>query len=286
MKVMVTGAGGMAGSELAREAHRKGWECVALARADLDVADRGEVDRLIAREHPDVIVNAAGYTAVDSAEDSPEEAMAVNGAGAGNIATSAERHGAAVVHISTDYVFDGSGTKPYRPGDAVAPLGVYGESKLAGEIEVREKCERHAIIRTSWVYSHEGRNFVRTMLRLAGERDRIRVVNDQRGSPTSAADLARALARVAERLEENSSATGTYHFCNAGITTWYEFALAVFELRGNHAPEIVPVATEDFPAKARRPRWSVLDTSSFVETFGLSPRPWRAALADTMAKLT
>ncbi|HEY0241771.1 MAG TPA: dTDP-4-dehydrorhamnose reductase [Gemmatimonadaceae bacterium] len=285
MKVLVTGAGGMAGAELVRQARAKGWEVVAFTRADLDVTDASAVEGAIGRERPEVIFNAAAYTAVDAAENSPEQAMAVNAAGAGNISRAARINGAAVIHISTDYVFDGTACEPYRPDDRPAPINVYGESKLAGEIAVKDECPNHVIVRTSWVYSHEGKNFVKTMLRVADERREIRVVNDQHGCPTSSADLAAALIRVAEFMME-ARVVGTFHFCNANPTTWYEFADAIFEAKGGDRPTLIPISTEEFPTPAERPRWSVLDTSSFEKTFGMMPRPWRAALQDTMEKLS
>ena len=285
MKVLVTGAGGMAGAELVRQARAKGWEVVAFTRADLDVTDASAVEGAIGRERPEVIFNAAAYTAVDAAENSPEQAMAVNAAGAGNISRAARINGAAVIHISTDYVFDGTACEPYRPDDRPAPINVYGESKLAGEIAVKDECPNHVIVRTSWVYSHEGKNFVKTMLRVADERREIRVVNDQHGCPTSSADLAAALIRVAEFMME-ARVVGTFHFCNANPTTWYEFADAIFEAKGGDRPTLIPISTEEFPTPAERPRWSVLDTSSFEKTFGMMPRPWRVALQDTMEKLS
>lgn len=275
----------MAGAELVRQARAKGWEVAAFTRADLDVTDASAVEGAIGRERPEVIFNAAAYTAVDAAENSPEQAMAVNAAGAGNISRAARINGAAVIHISTDYVFDGTACEPYRPDDRPAPINVYGESKLAGEIAVKDECPNHVIVRTSWVYSHEGKNFVKTMLRVADERREIRVVNDQHGCPTSSADLAAALIRVAEFMME-ARVVGTFHFCNANPTTWYEFADAIFEAKGGDRPTLIPISTEEFPTPAERPRWSVLDTSSFEKTFGMMPRPWRAALQDTMEKLS
>ena len=285
MKVLVTGAGGMTGAELVRQAREKGWEVAAFTRAELDVTDAGAVEGAIGRERPDVVFNAAAYTAVDAAENSPELAMAVNAAGAGNISRAARISGAGVIHISTDYVFDGTSRKPYRPDDRPAPINVYGESKLAGELAVKDECPNHVIVRTSWVFAHEGKNFVRTMLRVANERREIRVVNDQHGCPTSSADLAAALIRVAEFMME-AQVVGTFHFCNANPTTWYEFADAIFDARGGDRPKLIPISTEEFPTPAQRPRWSVLDTSSFEKTFGMMPRPWRAALKDTMEKLS
>ena len=284
MKVLITGASGMTGAELTRQATAKGWDVVAFSRNELDITDSTAVDGTIAHERPDVIFNTAAYTAVDAAESAPDLAMEVNGAGAGILSRAARVHGAGMIHISTDYVFDGEATTAYKPDDRVAPINVYGESKLAGEIAVKEECPNHVIVRTSWVYSHEGRNFLRTMLRVAGEKREIRVVNDQHGCPTSSHDLAAALIRVAERMAE-SKVAGTYHFCNADPTTWYEFADAIFDERGGDRPQLIPISSEDFPTAAERPRWSVLDTTSFEKTFGLRPRAWREALKETMEKL-
>jgi len=285
MKIMVTGAGGMVGSELTRQARGRGWDCAAFVRDELDITDGPLVDTAVAAERPAVVVNAAAFTAVDDAEVYPQAAMSVNAAGAGNIALAAQNNGAAVVHISTDYVFDGAARRPYRPDDPVAPINSYGESKLAGEIEVRKSCMRHCIIRTSWIYSHEGRNFVRTMLRAAASNKDLRVVNDQFGSPTSAADLASALLSVGEVMTRDKDLAGTFHFCNSGSTTWHAFAEAIFELRGGTPPRVAAISTDQFPTLARRPAWSVLDTTAFSARFGISPRPWRQALAETMQRL-
>jgi dTDP-4-dehydrorhamnose reductase len=285
MKLVVTGASGMTGSELVRQAVAQGWECTGFSRADLDVTDSSAVERFIARERPDVVINAAAFTAVDAAEARREEAMAVNGPGAGNVARAATLNGAAVIHISTDYVFNGESSVPYKPDDPVAPIGAYGESKLAGEIAVREQAAHHAIVRTSWVYSHEGKNFVRTMLQKAAEGLPIRVVNDQHGSPTSASDLAAALLGAAWQMKSTGALCGTYHFSNSGDTTWYGFANEIFA-QASMTPEVVPVSTDQYPTAAARPRWSVLDTTSFTQTFGLTPRSWRNALSDIIARIT
>ena len=285
MKVLITGAGGMTGSELVRQAADRGWDVVALSKSDLDVTDASAVEGVIGSERPDVIINAAAYTAVDAAETSAEAAMAVNAAGPRNIARAAKTNGAQLVHISTDYVFDGEASVPYLPDDRPSPINVYGESKLAGEMAIRDACAEHVIVRTSWVYSHEGKNFVRTMLRVAREKEEIRVVNDQHGCPTSSHDLALGLLRAAE-LMTRPYISGTYHFCNAGATTWFDFANAIFELRDCPSPRVIPISTADFPTPAKRPRWSVLDTSSFQLGFGVEPRPWRDALKDTMEKLS
>lgn len=285
MKVLVTGAGGMTGSELVRQAHERDWDVVALSRNDLDVTDADAVEGIVGSERPDVIINAAAYTAVDAAEGDAEAAMAVNAAGPQNIARAAKTIGAQVLHISTDYVFDGEANRPYLPEDLPGPINVYGESKLAGELALRDACPEHVIVRTSWVYSHEGKNFVRTMLRAAEEKTEVRVVNDQRGCPTSSHDLAQGLL-CATNLMMRSYISGTYHFCNAGETTWFDFARAIFENRAAPGPEVIPISTSEFPTAARRPRWSVLDTNSFQVAFGVEPRPWREALKETMERIS
>lgn len=286
MKVLVTGAAGMTGAELVRHSTAKSWSVAAYSKKELDITDASEVDGIIARDKPDVIFNAAAYTAVDAAEGAPELAMAVNASGAANLARAAHVHGAAMVHISTDYVFDGESSTPYRPDDRVNPMNVYGESKLAGEIAVRDECTRHVIVRTSWVYSHEGRNFVRTVLQATRAGKDLRVVNDQWGCPTSAADLAIALVCVAE-VAEKSGVTGTFHFCNSGPTTWYDFARGILATRSNGGGDgvmIRPIPSTEYPTAAKRPRYSVLDTTSFVSAFGMTPRPWTEALRETLER--
>ena len=285
MNVLITGAAGMTGSELARQAAERKWDVVALDRNDLDITDAGAVSRIIGKERPDVVINAAAYTAVDAAETSAEEAMAVNGAGPRHIARAAKANAAWLLHISTDYVFDGQGSEPYVPDDPPAPINAYGESKLAGELGVRDESSQHVIVRTSWVYSHEGKNFVTTMLRIARERDEIRVVDDQRGCPTSSQDLSHALLSAASLLSRTQAA-GTYHFSNRGQATWFDFAKAIFEFRGAPHPRVIPISTDEFPTPARRPRWSVLDTTSFQRAFGVDPRPWRDALRETMERFS
>ncbi len=285
MRAMITGAGGMTGAELVRQGRKRGWKCEGYTRPELDLTDPFAVQAAIENGQPDVVFNAAGFTKVDASETARDEAMAVNGDGPGNIARATKSSGASLIHISTDYVFPGTASRPYLPSDPVHPVSVYGETKLAGENAVRQECEKHLIVRTSWVYSHEGRNFVRTMLRAADDGRELRIVNDQHGSPTSAADLAGALIDAAEVLHRSADVAGTYHFSNSGITTWYEFAKAVFEIRGVEAPRITPIPTSEYPTLARRPAWSALDTTSFEQAFGVTPRPWRDALADTMRRL-
>jgi dTDP-4-dehydrorhamnose reductase len=223
---------------------------------------------------------------VDRAESEPGQAAAVNTTGARNVANAATAAGVPIIHISTDYVFGGEGRLPYASEAPTSPLGVYGVTKLAGETAVREEAPHHAIIRTSWVFSHRGHNFVRTILRLAAERDELRVVNDQIGRPTSAADLADALFVVADAAVRDRKLSATYHFANAGEASWLEFAQAILDelsRRGeSRLPRLVPISTSQYPTPAERPAYSVLDTTAFEARFGVVPRPWRDALRDTL----
>lgn len=281
IRLLVTGAGGMTGWELARRAPEAGFHCTAFGRRELDVSDGAAVRDAVQSAQPDVILNAAAYTAVDRAESDREVAMRVNGEAPGHLARAAVEAGAAIVQISTDYVFDGTASAPYAPDHPANPVSAYGESKLAGENAIREVSERHAIIRTSWVFSGRGRNFVRTMY-AKNPGDELRVVNDQVGRPTSAGDLADALLVVAKSMHDDRSLHGTWHFANAGVTTWYDFARAIFDVRGGEAPAVRPVSTAEYPTAARRPAYSVLDTQSFEETFGVVPRHWREPLRETL----
>lgn len=284
---MVTGASGMTGAEVSERAQRADWAVFPYSRAELDITDAAAVEAAVRACRPDAIINCAAYTAVDRAESEPEQAAAVNIDGTRNIARAASAAGFPVIHLSTDYVFGGDEGIPYTPDAPTAPLGVYGKTKLAGEDAVREHAPRHVIIRTSWVFSHRGANFVKTILRLAAERDELRVVDDQIGRPTSAADLADALLVVADSVAEHSPIKGTYHFANAGETSWFDFAKAILEelsTRGEtHLPRLVAIRTSDYSTAARRPGYSVLDTESFAERFGVVARPWRDALRDTIS---
>ena len=283
-RALIFGSKGMTGWELSQRAPSHGFETIALAREDVDITDAVAVTAAMNRARPDIVLNAAAYTAVDLAERNRDKAMSINSAGAGNVARAAAERDACLVHISTDYVFDGKATTPYPPEHAVNPLGAYGESKRAGEDAVRSNSPKHAIVRTSWVFSHRGRNFVRTMLDRSRTAESLRVVNDQYGRPTSAGDLADTLLRIGGQLCENPSLSGTWHFANEGITTWYEVARAIFEMKPG-GPPIEAIATKDFPTLARRPSYSVLDTRSLETTFGIQPRPWRDALRETLEQI-
>jgi dTDP-4-dehydrorhamnose reductase len=288
MKLLMLGAGGQVGRELCRLAWPAGCELAAFGHDGVDITQREAVFAAVARERPDIVINAAAYTAVDRAETEREAAWAGNCAGPANLAAACCVAGIPLIHISTDYVFDGSKTGPYREDDPVKPLGVYGESKEAGERAVREALTRHVILRTAWVYSAHGNNFVKTMLRLAGDRPVLRVVADQIGSPTSAADIAAAIGTIVQRLGAGNTDWGTYHFAGARAVTWHGFAEAIFELAApwrGPPPTVEAITTADYPTPARRPANSVLDCTRIGEAFGILPRPWREALADVIGEL-
>ncbi len=252
-RLLVTGAGGMLGRAVVEAAQRLGHEVRAATRAQLDVTDLDATCRAVAELRPRAVVNCAAYTDVDGAEADREAAMAVNGAGAGNVATAAEHCGAAIVHVSTDYVFDGSKRAPWLESDPVAPLGAYGASKLAGETAVAAANAAHAIVRTAWLFGAGGTNFVDTMLALGAEREEVAVVTDQVGCPTWTGHLAGALVELAERPQE----TGIHHVAGAGSCSWNELAIEVFDRAGIDC-RVLPTTTAAFPRPAPRPAYSVL----------------------------
>jgi dTDP-4-dehydrorhamnose reductase len=287
VRVLVFGGGGQVGFDLARARWPEGFALRALDRAEADITEPAAIAAALAAELPDLAVNLAAYTAVDRAESERERAWAVNCAGAENVARACSTRGVPLVHISTDYVFDGTKSGPYREKDPVNPLGQYGASKEAGERAVREALGAHVILRTQWVYGVAGANFVKTMLRLGRERDVVRVVADQWGGPTAAADLAHAIVAIAERIAAGSAAWGTYHYAGAGAVTWHGFAEAIFDLaapRLGRRPKVERVATADYPTPARRPLNSVLDCGKIGRDYGIVPPPWRDGLAAMLAE--
>jgi dTDP-4-dehydrorhamnose reductase len=290
MKILLFGANGQVGTELRRSLAPLG-EVVATTRAGIlpdgapcIAADFGapeSLPALIATVAPDVVVNAAAYTAVDRAEDERAQAFRINAEAPGAIARACAARGTGLVHYSTDYVFDGSASRPYREDDPVAPLGVYGASKNAGEQAIRDSGARHLILRTAWVYAAHGHNFLRTMLRLASERDVLRVVADQVGCPTPAGVLADATAQM---LRQQHDASATFHLASRGQTSWHGFAEAIID--GAHArgliarkPGVTAIATVDYPTPAARPAYSVLDTRRIREGFGVQAPDWQEGLA-------
>lgn len=305
MKILLLGANGQVGHALRETLARPGELVCATRDGTLDdggscmTADLGEPASLagaLDAVRPGIVVNAAAYTAVDRAEDEPAHADRINHLAVGEIGAWAAAHDALVVHYSTDYVFDGHATRPYHEDDATAPAGIYARSKCAGEAALRASGARHFILRTAWVYAARGNNFLRTMLRLAGERDTLRVVADQTGSPTPARWIAQATARMLDRwltLPEGDrmQALGTYHLVAGGRCSWADFARAIVAAAADGGiiavpPGVIPIATSDFPTRARRPRWSVLDATKLHLAFGIQLPAWEAGLRDVMAEIT
>lgn len=286
VKVLITGAAGQLGRALLACAP-SGVQPIPCPHAQLDIADERAVADSVRRSAPDVIVNAAAYTAVDRAEAEPGEAYRINAEGAGHVALAARESGARLIHLSTDFVFDGASSRPYRPESPTRPLGVYGQSKLAGEAAVLERLpERAVVLRTAWLYAAEGNNFVRTMLRLMREKGSVRVVADQVGTPTAATSVAAAVWAIAARPEVR----GIHHWTDAGVASWYDFAVAIAEEGSElgllaHMPIVTPVATAEYPTPARRPSYSVLDRTSLL-SLGLVPMHWRARLRTVLRGIT
>lgn len=272
MKVLVTGAAGQLGQDVVKELERKGHEAVGVDRHQLDITDAGAVHSMITDVKPDAILHCAAYTNVDKAEEDREAAYNVNAVGSENLAKAAADNHSKLLYVSTDYVFDGSATEPYEVDHPTKPLGVYGETKLAGEEMVQKHLERYYIVRTAWVYGIHGNNFVKTMLKLGAERDELGVVHDQVGSPTYTVDLARFMVELAE-----TDKYGVYHASNEGVCSWYEFAIEIFKQAGIDV-KVNPLTTEQFPRPAERPKYSVLSKKKIAEQ-GLTPfRNWKEAL--------
>ncbi len=288
--ILLTGAGGQVAWEIERRAAAARLSVKALSKLELDITDNKAVHSVVAATGPQIVINAAAYTAVDKAETDKERAFAVNRDGPGHLAAICAAREIPLVHISTDYVFDGAAKDPYMEEDFTAPIGIYGDSKLAGEAAVRAFLDRHVIVRTAWVYGEHGHNFVKTMLRLGRERDVLRVVDDQRGSPTFAADLADALIVLARRLIGETlpeEAYGTFHYTGGGAVSWHGFAEKIFDLAARdlgRRPKVEPITTAEYPTPAKRPANSVLDCSKIGRIHGIMQRPWEDALKEMLAK--
>jgi dTDP-4-dehydrorhamnose reductase len=295
MKILLTGKTGQLGWELERILPAVG-DVVALDRQGLDLAGQKSIRRAVAEVRPHLIVNAAAYTAVDLAEDEPELAHAINAEGPGILAEEAKKIGAALIHYSTDYVFDGRKTSPYTEDDPTGPLNVYGRTKLAGEQAIQAVGVPHLIFRTSWVYSTRGKNFLLTILRLASEREELRIVNDQIGCPNWSRSLAEATIDVVKRISEQAKLSafgdfsGIYHMSGVGETTWYEFAKGILQ-KVSHpsivddlairlkAKRVIPIPTSEFPTRVQRPIYSVLSCSKLLKRFGIALPEWSIQLA-------
>lgn len=290
MRVLVLGANGQVGFELMRARWPEGLAATGIVRAEVDLTKPETIAAVVARHAPDLVINATAYTAVDKAESEQTTAFAVNETGVAALAEATAARGTPLLHISTDYVFDGTGSKPWVETDPIAPLGAYGASKAAGEVALRSRNSRHVILRTSWVYGVHGLNFVKTMQRLGRERAEMRVVADQHGTPTAALEIAEALIAIAEKIRGGAEPWGTYHFTARGETTWHGFAERVFEdleRRTGRRPVCTAITTADYPTPARRPANSRLDCGKFDATFALPRVAWTerlAAVLDELAK--
>jgi dTDP-4-dehydrorhamnose reductase len=293
-RVLLFGSSGQVGGELVRQFEQRSaassrselrYELTALDRTGCDLSDPGTVHAVIARTRPQVIVNAAAWTAVDRAEAEPHACRRINADAPAAMAAAARDSGALLLHYSTDYVFDGSARRPYREDDPVAPLGAYGRSKLAGEQAITASGCAAIILRTSWVYGMTGHNFLRTMLRLGGEREELGVVDDQHGSPTWSRSIARATLQILDQHVHDPASwgeiSGIYHATSGGSTTWHGFAKAIFELAPGLAyrPRLRPLSTADYPLPSPRPAWSVLDCGRLEAHFGITLPEWRSAVA-------
>ena len=292
MRILVAGAQGQLARALLGQAQgRSGFDVVALGRPQLDLLDKASISRAIDAARPDLVVNAAAYTAVDKAETDAAAAFAINRDGAGALAAAARACGTPILHISTDFVFDGTKAEPYVETDRANPIGVYARSKLAGEAAVAAANPRHLILRTAWLFAPYGQNFLRTILRLARERSQLRVVSDQWGNPTYAPHLADAILAIATRLggsRGEASAWGVYHAAASGETTWAGFAAAIVAAGarlGVPRIPVIPITTPEYPLPAKRPANSRLDCSKLERTFGVRLPPWQQGVAECIAEL-
>ncbi|MCX5869454.1 MAG: dTDP-4-dehydrorhamnose reductase [Deltaproteobacteria bacterium] len=290
--ILLTGANGQVGYELNRLAAARGCALKGLTRQQLDIGDGEAVEQIVSRLQPSLVINGAAYTAVDKAEQEVDAAMRANRQGPANLAATCQAHRIPLIHLSTDYVFDGNKSGAYHEEDPVAPTGVYGRSKWEGEEEVRARLRQHLIIRVSWVFGPHGNNFVKTMLRLAAERDELRVVADQHGCPTYATHIAETLLTLADRIREGIDvAWGTYHFCGMPETTWHGFAETIIReglAMGllDHVIPVHPITTSDYPTPAQRPQNSVLDCRRIIKTFDMKLPSWQEGLTTMLGAVT
>lgn len=291
MNIIVTGNKGMLGLDLVPRLEKAGFQVMGVDIGELDITRLEDIQHCFESVKPHMAINCAAYTAVDQAESEPDSAFAVNRDGPANLARACKDMGVPLIHISTDYVFDGNGDTPYREDDPVNPIGVYGKSKWEGEEAVRACLIEHLIIRTAWLYGVYGKNFVKTMLKLSCEKEEFTVVSDQKGCPTWSGDLAYALVQMAKIVQENKDQVpwGTYHFCGQGSTSWHEFACAILEeasKRGeNSGSRILPIATCDYPTPAKRPMWSIMDCSKIRNAFDIHPLYWKDGLLKMLERL-
>lgn len=290
MKILITGANGQVGYCLQQQLLNSNIPFVAVTREQLDITDASAVEQLVQAEQPTIVINAAAHTAVDKAETDQENAFAINRDGIANLARSSANIGAAVFHISTDYVFDGEKDSPYSENDVTNPQGVYGHSKLAGEQAALATNPRHIVLRTAWVFGEHGNNFVKTMIRLGRTKDTLGIVADQQGSPTYAGDIAKALISIANIYDNSGELPwGIYHYAGSPYTNWHDFALAIFQqveasgIYEKPVPALSAITTADYPTPAKRPANSRLDCKKIEDAFGIPPSDWQTALNNIRA---
>lgn len=291
MKLLVTGCRGMLGQDLVPRLKEAGFGLQCVDIAEMDITKRNVVLDHVESVRPDLVINCSAYTAVDKAESEQDLAFAVNRDGPAHLAEACSKLGIPLVHISTDYVFDGKSNRPYREDDPANPIGVYARSKWEGEEEVRRRLDKHIVVRTSWLFGYHGNNFVKTILRLSKEREELRVVEDQEGCPTWTGHLANALVTIAERIRSGGKPIqwGTYHYCGRAPTSWHDFAVRIAEQGRIHGRvrvnRVLPIKTSEYPTAASRPMYSVLDCSKIEKVFGIHPGPWLDGLATVIKEL-
>jgi len=290
MKLLIIGSKGQLGSELVIECKRNDFSFLDLDLPEFNITDPAQVEKTVADFKPSIVINASAYTNVDEAETDPEIVFSVNSDGPANLAVPCDKNRIPIIHVSTDYVFDGSKGQPYTESDPVSPLGVYGKSKEEGESKLRSILNQHIILRTSWLYGTYGNNFVKTMLKLGNEKEILKVVSDQYGSPTCAADLAEAVVNISKQISLNPKiAWGTYHYCGHGVTTWHKFAKAIFEIAGQYhnykVTSVEAITTAQYPARTKRPAFSALDCNLIKKHFGINTKPWQGSLEKTIERI-
>ncbi len=283
MRILLFGRNGQVARSFEEEAS-SAHEIIALGRAEADLMNAGVAEKAISTHKPDIVVNAAAYTAVDKAEEEKESASRLNAAAAEEMAIAASRAGAHLIHISTDYVFDGEKTEPYLEDDPTHPLSIYGQTKRDGEAAILKTCPEAIIIRTSWVFSEFGQNFVKTMLRLAKDRGELSIVDDQTGGPTAARDIARAILAICSKKHRGAPGEGIYHFQGSPVVSWAGFAAKIFDYADADI-SVIPIATEQYPTPAQRPLNTVLDCAKIERDFGIAQPDWRASLRQAVDAL-
>ena len=290
MKLLIIGSKGQLGSELVRKCKKSNFSFLALDLPEFNITDMSQVEKTLADFKPSIIINASAYTNVDEAETDSKIAFSVNSDGPANLAVSCDKNRIPIIHVSTDYVFDGTKSQPYFESDPVSPLGVYGKSKEEGESKLRSILKQHIIVRTSWLYGTYGNNFVKTMLRLGNEKEIIKVVSDQYGCPTCAADLAEAVVDISKIIAQNFKIIwGTYHYCGLGITTWHKFAKTIFEIASQYqnykVSSVDAITTAQYPTRTKRPAFSALDCGLIKKHFGINTKPWQESLKKTIKRM-